>query len=133
MSNNNETISLNLPGNSPERNFEDGQYLHVCNDCDKTFIGHKRRRVCKLCEKKRMFDISSKEFRDLLRSISRRLEFLTIINEGSFTKLLDASVELNEDSLKINLPYLQQCSVQVHLLGEELPKLMAILSGIPKK
>lgn len=31
---------------------ENGHYYHICSLCDKTFEGHKRRRVCKLCQDK---------------------------------------------------------------------------------
>jgi len=30
---------------------ENGQYIHKCSECSRTFHGHKRRRVCKLCVK----------------------------------------------------------------------------------
>ena len=29
---------------------ENGQYMCVCCNCEKSFIGHKRRVTCKLCE-----------------------------------------------------------------------------------
>lgn len=32
-----------------EFNLENGCYLHECRICKNTFLGHKYRRVCKLC------------------------------------------------------------------------------------
>lgn len=32
-----------------DSNHENGNYMNTCSVCDNDFIGHKRRRVCKLC------------------------------------------------------------------------------------
>lgn len=34
---------------SEDFNHENGNYQNLCYNCQKTFIGHKRRVVCKLC------------------------------------------------------------------------------------
>lgn len=42
--------------------LENGNYLHVCADCNRKFIGHKRRpNICRLCAGKTKADINSKE------------------------------------------------------------------------
>lgn len=33
-----------------DRPYENGNYINQCLFCDKTFVGHKRRVCCKLCE-----------------------------------------------------------------------------------
>ena len=33
-------------------NFENGCYMNECFKCKAIFLGHKRRRICKLCEEK---------------------------------------------------------------------------------
>lgn len=32
--------------------YENGNYMNLCQNCFKTFIGYKRRVICKLCIKK---------------------------------------------------------------------------------
>lgn len=33
-----------------DRPHENGNYINLCSFCNKTFVGHKRRVCCKLCE-----------------------------------------------------------------------------------
>jgi hypothetical protein len=36
-----------------DKDMENGNYLCICSSCDITFIGHKRRKLCKVCASKR--------------------------------------------------------------------------------
>jgi len=44
-----------------DAHLENGNYINHCCDCGRPFIGHKRRVICKLCQKKN--DKSKKESR----------------------------------------------------------------------
>ena len=47
---NNKVYVPEYPGNYPEDfEMENGQYMHQCRECENTFVGHKYRRICKVC------------------------------------------------------------------------------------
>lgn len=46
-------LPMDAEWNYPEDyEFENGQYIHNCRECNRTFHGHKRRGICKVCQAK---------------------------------------------------------------------------------
>lgn len=95
---------------------ENGKYQNTCRDCKQTFIGHKRRFLCRICQlaaefkvelddlQLKMLDLPNLALTDEYEFVEAKVEALRRSLRNRYRKALGLSPEVDKRSFKAPTP-----------------------------